>query len=508
MSASAILDHTGKPFQKRNGHVRPELAVAFINSRGRGRNIRASYDAARSTDDMDGHWVHADALDADSANNPQVRSKLVTRSRYEAGSNGYFDGLIQTHANYVVGTGPNLRMKTPSKAFNETAEAAWKAWCKATLFRRKLWCLACAKPQDGEGLGVIRGNQAVPHPVKLDFVPFETEQCQTPYLPFNVAGRVDGIYFDEFNNPTFYDILKYHPGGAWSYMQPEPEKVPAAYVVHWFTLRRPGQHRAVPEFRSTLNVGAKSRRWREATIVAAETAADYAALLHTDMPPESTADLAAPFSTVPIERGQMAALPMGWEPAQMRAEHPNATYESFHRQQVNETARPKSIPQNIAMCDSSGYNFASGKLDHETYFLTVDIEREDANDLVLDKIFARWWELAVLVYGWAAEPDAVPDHGWDWPKHPVGDIRAVAAANDIKLKNGTLSPSRAASEIGEDFEDQVIDMARDYGVSVDEMRAIILRTNLAGAAPKQPAAIPGARQPIVEDDEEEGAADE
>ena len=504
---SVLLDHNGKPFQKRNGHARPELAASFINTRRRGRSISASYDAARSTDDLDGHWTHADSLDADSANSLAVRTKLVQRSRYEAGSNGYFDGLIQTHANYVIGTGANLRMMTKSKTFNETVESAWKSWCKATLFRRKLWCLACAKPQDGEGLGVIRYNQNAAHPVKLDVVPFETEQCQTPYLPFNAIGRIDGIHFDEWGNPTHYDILKYHPGGTWAHLQPDPERVPAAYVIHWFTLRRPGQHRAVPEFRSTLNVGASSRRWREATVAAAETAADYAALLHTDMPPEATADLAAPFSTTPIEKRQMAALPMGWDMTQLKSEHPNATYEGFHRQQINETARPKSIPQNIAMCDSSGYNFASGKLDHETYFLTVDIEREDANDLVLEKVFPRWWELAVLVYGWAAEPGELPDHGWDWPKHPVGDIRAVANANDIRLKNGSLSPSKAASDEGVDFEDHVVAMARDYGVTPEEMRAIILRTNLSGAAPKAPAAVPVGMLPEPDPNDPEDVAD-
>lgn len=477
-----LVDHRGQPIKaSKNGHVRPDLAAAFVHTNGR-RAIRASYDVARTTDDNANHWAFADSLDADSADSPAVRGRIVSRSRYEAGSNGYMDGILQTHANYVVGLGPTLRMQTPSKDFNQQVENAWWSWWKVVLGRRKLWCMCHAKVQDGETFAAIRQNKKIPHPVKLDFVPFETEQCASPYLRPGEPGRVDGIRFDEWGNPTFYEVLKHHPGGEFASMQPEPELVPASYMVHWFTLRRPGQHRAVPEFKSTLSVGASSRRWREATVAAAETAADYAALLKTNLAPEGVADLAAPFTTVPLEKRAMAALPMGWDALQMKAEHPNATYETFHRAQINETSRPKSIPQNIAMCDSSGYNFASGKLDHGTYFLVCDIEREDANDLAMDKIFPRWFEFATLVYGWAAEPEDVPPHSWDWPKHPVGDVQAQASAYDTRLKNGSLSLSKLCSEMGEDFNDQIEVMAQDYGVSVDEMRKILLTTNLAGAA--------------------------
>lgn len=487
-----ILDHTGKPFSKNgNGHAsRQDLIDMLASGRAvRRREVRASFDAARTTSEFENYWANADALDADSAHSPAVRGKLVTRSRYEAGSNGYYDGLLQTHANYVVGLGPSLNMKTPDPVFNKEVEDRWQAWCKATLFRRKLWCMCHAKVQDGESFGVLRNNPRVADPVKLDLVLFETEQCTTPLLPFAEKGRIDGIRFDDFGNPTTYDVLTQHPGGQFAWLaNNEPEQIPASFMLHWFTLRRPGQHRAVPEFRSTLNVGAGARRWREATIAAAEEAANYAVILHTNLPPEQTADLAAPFSEVPSTKRAMVAAPMGWAPQQMDAKHPNATHEAFHRSQINEQARPKSIPQNVAMCDSSGYNFASGKLDHGTYFLVCDVEREDGNDLVLEKAFARWFERAALVYGWAVEPSELPAHGWDWPKHPVADLKSHAAANDTRLKNGTLTLSQAYADDGQDFEDKLPQMAKDYGVTPEEMRAILLRVNLGNGL--QPAPEP------------------
>jgi capsid protein len=163
----------------------------------------------------------------------------------------------------------------------------------------------------------------------------------------------------------------------------------------------------------------------------------------------------------------------------MKAEHPGTTYEAFHASQVNEMARPKSIPQNLAMCNSSGYNFASGKLDHGTYFLTIDIEREDCVDTVLDPLFARWFERAILVYGWGFDATLGKRHSWDWPHHPVGDPESEANATDKRLKNGSTSLSQVYAEQGLDFEDHVAEMAADYGVSVDEMRKILREQNFA-----------------------------
>ena len=484
-----------------NGKPRRPLASFIEAPRMSRRAILARYDAAQDTDEIKNYWANADSLDADTANSLSVRAKLVKRARYEVANNGYADGMVQTHANYLVGVGPTLRMLTGNTGFNQAVENVWWRWCKATQLRRKLWTMAHAKVQDGEAFGIIRDNQAVQHRVPLDVVLIETEQCQTYNLPYAQPGYIDGIKFDEFGNPVWYDILRYHPGGSWSY-DSVTEQVPAKFVLHWWTMRRPGAHRGVPEFRSTLNTGAASRRWREATLAAAETAADISVLLKTQMTPDDGADAAAPFSTIDFQKRMMTALPMGWDAGQMRAEHPNAQYEAFLRTQINEMARPKSIPYNLAACDSSSYNYASGRLDHQTYFGGLDIERADADDLVLDPLFARWWELAVKSYGWVSDPEMPPDHSWDWPRHPVADIVSEANSIDTRLHNGTTTLSSVYSEAGLDFEDAVTQMAADYAVPPDKMREILLQTIFA---PKSGGTLPAAERDdsSQQDDNEE-----
>lgn len=480
-----LLDQHGQPLQR--SRPRRALVEAFAsaqNARQRQRReLRGTYDAARDSTEFQNYWANADHYDADSANSRSVREKLVPRSRYEVGNNGYADGIAQTYATDLVGVGPKLRMQTGSTGFNQLVEAEWDRWCKAVHFRRKLWCQAHAKHQDGEGFGVARRNPGVRHPIKLDYCLYETEQVQTPMLPFTLAGYIDGIKFDQFGNPESYDILKQHPGGTgWmSYLDMSPEQVPARFVMHWFMLRRPGQHRGIPESTSTLNTGAAARRWREATIAAAETAADFAVLLKSNNPPneDEDRDAAIPMDSMPVEKRMMVTLPNSVEPSQLKAEHPGATYEAFHKSLVNEQARPKSMPYNKAACDSSSYNYASGRLDHQTYYGALDVDREDGNDLVLDPLFDIWFDYAILTFGWlGGVPEAIGpaarSHLWDWPKHRVADVESESNSIDTDLRNGRKSLSRVYSDQGEDYEDEIVKAAADFGITPDELRKIRL----------------------------------
>lgn len=470
--AAPILADEGDAYLGVRGLSSPRRSVRVSPRRDeRAPAVRAKFDAASDSVEFSNYWINADSYDADSAHSRAVRSRLVKRSRYEVANNGYADGIIQTHANFLVGIGPKLRVIGSQHA--KAVEKAWSKWAKRVQLRRKLWCMAHAKTQDGESFALLVSNPRLADPVKLDLTLIETEQCQTPYLPYRAEGVIDGMTFDRFGNVLTYDILPHHPGGQWAVYYQAPNTVSARFVLHWFQLRRPGQHRAVPEFRSTLNVGASSRRWREATVSAAETAASFAAALETDMP-SGDADPMRPFDSIEIERRMMAALPMGWKLNQMKAEHPNATYESFNKGQINEQARPKSMPYNLAACDSSSYNYASGKLDHQTYFVGLDVEREDCNDLVLDPLFSAWYREAAPLYGWDREE---PEHAWDFPQHPVADVVSEANAQDTKLKNGTLPLSRAAALAGEDFAEDLETMAKDYGVSVAKLQEMLRLAN-------------------------------
>lgn len=466
--------------------------------------LRASYDAARTTDEFRNYWANADRLDADSANSREIRHTLISRSRYEVANNAFSDGIAQTITNDLIGSGPSLRMQTNSEGFNKLVELSWHLWAQSIDLQRKLWCMAHAKHVDGEAFAVIRKNPRVNHPIQLDLCLYEAEQCQTPYMPFNEDGYIDGIKFDQFGNPLWYDFLYQHPGTTQGLrIDMAPEQVPAEFVLHWFRLRRPGQHRGVPEMGSSLNAGAAARRWREATLSAAERAALLTLMMETPMTPDE-ADQVAPFTTMDVEKGVMNFLPMGWKPNFQDAKFPSATHDAFTKSLINEQGRSVNMPRNKAAADSSDYNYASGRLDHGTYYDSLDVQRGEGGSLVLSKLFRVWFDFGVMKFGWlGGNPDAIGPaarlHLWDWPKHRVADVEAEANANQTKLQSGQVFHHRLFSEAGMDFEDECDAAAKAYGVDVAEIKKRLLDVTLPEAQQQQAA-------PAVATDEAVAAA--
>ena len=459
---------TGKPLNGKsvNGRAREEVLTAFERIR-QGRTAKLSIDAARSGTDLDSHWRHADSLSPDESYSKTVRHTLIKRSRYEASSNGYYSGICETHSNMLCGVGPTLRMLTGNRNFNQLVEREFFAWMQAVQLRRKIWCMSHARTADGESFGVFQTNPGIANDVQLDIMLIEAEQCQTPYLESFEAGRIDGIRYDEFNNVVQYDILPRHPGSSF-YSLETPISVSASNVVHWFKMKRAGAHRGIPSLTSTLNCGAYGRRHREAVVAAAESAADHAAIAKTNMQAGGAdeIDQVAPFTGIDTVKRQLTFLPYGWDLTQLRSEHPNAQYNDFQRSIISEQARPISMPYNAAACDSSTYSFASGKLDTLCYRSALDVERQDCNDLVLDKIFAAWFREWTVV---ANRRDIPPAHQWDWPAHPVIDAVAEASAIDTKLKNSTITLRQVYSDAGMDLEDQLSIMAEDwFGEATEE----------------------------------------
>jgi len=441
--------------------------------------IRGRYDAYSGTTNAN-HWLNADALDADAANSLTVRRKIARHARYEVGNNGQGKGVQLTHANYVIGRGPKLRVQSPDPAQNAKVEAAWVRWCKRVKFARKLRTAVKAKVCDGEAFLQVIDNPRIAE-VALDVRGIECEQVSSPYLPFSEPGYIDGIRFDEAGNPLWYDVLKQHPGGLFTAYGQQADRVPARFMFHLFRGDRPGEHRAVSELSPTLNLFAQSRRYREATVAAAENIANWSILLKTQQMPNDGGDTVTAMSSYPMEKGMMVGLPGGYDAFQPKAEQPSATYESFTRSNTCEQARPLNMPYNIAAADSSGYSFSGGRLDHLTYFVSVDVEQADIEDLVLDPLFDLWWSIAAPRIGWTPY-DQTPPHTWDWPAKP--DIQPVDTANARKtdLSTGTTHRRRIAAEDGYDLDDEDSQAAADLGMTVEEYRREFFRVALAGGS--------------------------
>ena len=450
--------------------------------------LRARYDAAATTDGNRRHWAGADGLSADAAASPEVRRVLRNRARYEVANNSYARGIVLTLANDVIGTGPRLQMLTGDAEADRRIEAAFAHWARSAGLAAKLRTMRMARAESGEAFALLARNPKLASPVQLDVRLIEADQVATPDLPAGEPRAIDGIVFDAFGNPVEYHVLRQHPGDLRWLSSFEYDRIPAAVMVHYFRADRPGQSRGIPDITPALPLFAQLRRYTLAVLAAAETAAEFAAVLQSEAPADGAMEV-EPMDVIELEQRMLLTMPGGWKMAQMKAEQPSTTYAEFKREILSEIARCLHMPFNIAAGNSSGYNYASGRLDHQTYFKSIRIEQAHLERVVLDRILDAWLDEAVLVEGMLPQSMRVrgpaPRHMWFWDGFEHVDPLKEASAETARLANGTTTLAAQYAAQGRDWEEELRQIARERELMES------LGITPADAADSRDAAVPG-----------------
>lgn len=444
------------PFRRKSKAVRASYPVT----------LHAKYDAAQTTRENMRHWSNADALSADAAANSDVRKKLRERARYEVANNSYAKGIVLTLANDCVGTGPRLQVLTADNELNKRIESAFSQWAQAIGLAAKLRTMRMSKSTDGEAFGILTGNARLSGPVKLDLALVEADRVTSPYMTFDEQ-TVDGIELDAFGNPVRYYILNSHPGESGGNVD-EHTPIDAASMVHWFRPDRPGQHRGVPEITPALPLFAQLRRYTLAVLAAAETAADFAAVLFTDAPANGEAAQVEPMDVVELEKRMATVLPDGWKLGQIKAEQPATSYAEFKREILNEIARCLNLPYNVAACNSSGYNYASGRLDFQIYFKAIRVEQADIASVVLDKILTAWIYEAMLSSEFSVlRTLSYLPHQWFFDGTEHVDPAKEANAQKVRLESNTTTLAAEFARQGKDWETELHQRAKEKNLMAE-----------------------------------------
>ena len=462
------------------------------------RRVLGRFDSAATNNDNRRHWANADALSADAAASADVRRTLRNRSRYEVANNSYARGIVLTLANDTIGTGPRLQLLTPFDGINREIEREFEKWAQHVFLAEKLRTMRMARAQDGETFGILVNNPTLDHLVKLDLCLVEADQVTSPFTNL-FDDRVDGIRLDTHGNPSAYSVLKNHPGGdAWNAIE-DFLTVPAAHMIHVFRQERPGQHRGVPEITSALPLFAQLRRFTLAVLSAAEAAADFAGILYTDAPPSGEADAVEPMDLIELERNMLLTMPGGWKMGQVDPKQPSTTYAEFKKEILNEIARCLNMPFNVAAGNSSGYNYSSGRLDHQTYYKSIRVDQAFMASKVLDRLFSAWlWEYALATglsmhaalhlpsvassdSGLESQASSLPDHQWFWDGMEHVDPAKEAKAQETRLKNHTTTLAHEYARAGKDWEQELRQRAREKNL----MRELGLTESEATPTPTQ-----------------------
>jgi len=424
-------------------------------------NLHARYDAAQTTTENVQHWAMADALSADAAMSPDVRRTLRNRARYEVANNTYAKGMILTIAGDCVGTGPRLQLLSEDGETNRIIEQAFAEWASTVDLAAKLRAMRMAKATDGETFAVLVNNPTLDHAIQLDLQPIEADRVTSPSESISKQTTVDGIEFDTFGNPVQYHVVMGDDSGL-ALPFGRFERLPASAMIHWFRTDRPGQHRGIPEITPALPLFAQLRRYTLAVLGAAETAADFAAVLYTDAPANGEAAAVEPMDIVALEKRMATVLPDGWRLGQIKSEHPNTAYTDFRREILGEIGRCLSLPVNIITGDSSRHNYASGRLDHQTYFKSICIEQSHLGHVVLDRVFTAWLAEAALLdrFAFLRRTDRLQ---WQWffDGQSHVDPAKEARAQSVRLASNTTTLAYEYARQGRDWEAELRQRAKE-----------------------------------------------
>lgn len=428
------------------------------------RALKARYDAATTTDENRRHWQHADDLSANAANSCEVRKILRMRCRYEIANNSYARGLVLTLANDVVGTGPRLQMLTSSTIANRKIEQEFAKWSKAVRLAEKLRTMRMARVADGESFAILTSNSKIPGEIKLDLKLVEAEQVTSPDLKTFRENEIDGIKLDEFGNPVEYQVLRQHPGSLWGALSLKFDPIPAEDMIHYYRTDRPGQARGIPDITPALPLFAQLRRYTLAVLTAAEIAALPSGILYTDAPANGESEAVEPMDTISLERGTLLTMPGGWKMSQMAAQFPTTTYGEFKREILGEIGRALLLPVNILTGDSSRHNYASGRLDHQTYFKSIRVEQSHLETVVMDRILTAWLTEARHIPGLLPadiELGSLLFRCWMWDGTSHVDPLKEANAQAVRLASYTTTLADEYARMGLDWETQLRQRAKE-----------------------------------------------
>jgi capsid protein len=252
-------------------------------------------------------------------------------------------------------------------------------------------------------------------------------------------------------------------------------------MLHIFRADRPGLHRGIPELAAALPLFAQLRRYNLAVLSAAEAAADFAAILYTDAPPDGESESLEALDSISLERNMMLTVPAGWKMAQLDSKQPTATHGEF----------VKIILSEIARSVVSTYGTIAGDF-NQLYHKSILVDRSFWESEVLNPIFSRWFREYALVHGieqhgrqgrlplsrlrrldWQGLTDYAkrygschwqPRHTWYWDAFVHVDPAKEADAQAIRLANNVTTLAAECAKDGRDYMNVLSQRAKEMAI--------------------------------------------
>ena len=425
---------------------------SFFKKKRKIENAQFGYDAIETNRTYGEHWRGADMLSPDKLNNALTRSILRAQARYEYNNNPWLFGLVNQVADDIVGTGARLQIEKESTVNTAEIERAFQRWAAEVHLTDILKNVKRAVARDGEAFVMLTTRNVNKSDIKLFPLCFSCDRVTTPInavYPDN--NNIDGVYIDNYGVPVFYTIARQNPNEmaveSW-------DKVDAEFVIHFYNNNYPEQHRGVPEYSSCLNDIGLLRRYTKATLDKLENSSNICGVLKPKDSLESQIEIplkpVESFKKFSLPSRSFVTLPLGYDLQQFELGNPTETQQQFALSVKIDCARCLLATRNVVTGDSSNYNYASGRLDFQSYYRAINDIRHKMEEEILNKIFNLWFAEYVNYAN-----KEVPQHSWYWDGFAHVDPVKESRSETMDMANGSKTLMDVCAEHGKDWQMQI-----------------------------------------------------
>lgn len=454
--------------------------------------IRAAKPSARAHDDFAGTSI-------DQSNNLLVteseRSRLRSWCKKEYLDNPLAHNIARNFAMGVYGAGPILQVHSPNDTINDAIETIFSRWRTASDMDWKFITAIQSLFYDGEAFFHFTPNPSVPGGIDIELL--EARRIVEPYSAGFDPNRLEGITYNEYNQPVWYDVLEEHQNPN-ALNAPQTTIVPAEHIMHLYFEDVVNQKRGLPLLQSALEMLSSLRRITNASLGAWELAAKMNLVIQTGMDAyqflqcmprnyeEDGATMIEAFKTIPVpDDGGMTFLASGMSMNQVKNEHPNQAFTEHTETFQKIAGLAGGLPENLATGSSAKYNFASAKMDYQLFSRYAGAcqqkLRRFLNNCVkvaLRSLEGEGIESVSQFLAMYPEGTVLPLE-WHFPNMLSSIDRSANATGDVQLlQAGLLTHREYCKRYGIDYEQHM----RDW---IDETK----RINEAKAETQQPEAV-------------------
>lgn len=431
------------------------------------RQVSQKLAAAEKGETRDRSWLSSNLSSDSELEEDLDTTRKRARSVYKNDSVG---GAVDTRVNLVVSYGfapqssivirEGYATEEQSELWNEQLEDVYKQlYPRISLSgRESLWDLLRLVERhhgfDGESFTILSDDSSDPRkPVPLTLEVIDPMRVETPPKKSGDPLCRMGIQYDKKKRIVGYWVRKTHPGDTLE-QSVEYDFIVADRMLHVFEKWCAGQSRGLPWLTRTLNRVQDTGDYDEATIIAAQIEACYAAFV---VSPTNALGAAMQNSNETINGkrwedirpGMFRYLDTGEDVRFGQPTRPGSTYEPFMQQQYRRMAAGMNFPYEMVAKNWAGLSFAAGRLSLADAKLFVRSQQKLLTERWLSRVWARMvWE--AVVFGavdipprlYFAKPWIFESHTWTPPKWPY----ALTPGEEVKAAVEEIDNNLATKE--------------------------------------------------------------